>query len=316
LPVVHEPYHYSLLPDDIDGKMPLNLRCLLTPPTPESRVCPAPSFSDLLAAGDYDYDSEPLDMPMPLPATPYQPKWIHRRLWTREEKDGNNGRSSFLSNVISRSWSKADRVAPASAQPECTQKPGPNRVVTVKAPQPLTRSPSVTPSVSSSISSRTVSKCQLVPKKSILSSSTSLSTKNSKRSRGRSGSSPSVKFAEKPTYYYHDYEFAYEYESEFDKYESRPSSPVSSTAPCLAPSLPRNGAQTSKVRQVLSRLMPSTRRPPSRPSISGPYPLWKGDGDGGSIRSVRSIPSSVRSAPASRGKVRTFWGRMMACTMQ
>jgi hypothetical protein len=314
--------------------MPLNLRCLLvrivhivpfsrilhshqTPPTPETRLRQVPSFSDLVAPDDYDYDSEPFDMPMPLPVTPYQPKWIHRRLWTSEEKDGNNGKSSFLSNVIPRSWSKPDSFTPATAvQPECTQKPGPNRVVTVQAPHPLARSPSVTPSVSSSISSRTASKCQLVPKKSILSSSTSLSMKNSKRGRARSGSSPSVKFAEKPTYYYHDYEFAYEYESEFDKYETRPSSPVSSTMPCLSPSIPRKGTQTSKVRQVLSRLMPSTRRPPERPSISGPYPLWKGDGDGSSIRSVRSIPCSVRSAPASRSKVRTLWGRMMACTMQ
>lgn len=253
---------------------------------------------------------------MPLPVPPYQPKWIHRRLWTREEKGGNNEQSTFLSNVIPRSWSKADRFASAITQPECAQKSGPNRVLPIQAPQPLVRSPSVTPSVSSSISSRTASKCQLVPKKSILSSSTSLATKNSKRSRARSGSSPSVKFAEKPTYYYHDYEFAYEHGSEFDKCESRPSSPVSSTAPCFSPSLPRKGTQTSTVRQVLSRLMPSARRSPARPSISGPYPLWKGDADGGSIRSVRSIPSSVRSAPASRSRVRTFWGRMMACTMQ
>lgn len=250
---------------------------------------------------------------MPLPVPPYQPKWIHRRLWTSEEKDGNNGKDSFLCNVIPRSWSKADRFTPPTMHPECIQKPGPNRIVTVQAPHPLARSPSVTPSVASSVSSHIVSKCQLVPKKSILSSSTSLATKNSKRGRSRSGSSPLVKFAEKPTYYYHDYEFAYEYESDYDKYDSRPSSPA---VPCLSASIPRTSTQTSKVRQVLSRLMSSTRRPPERPSISGPYPLWKGDGDCSSIRSVRSIPSSVRSAPASRSKVRTFWGRMMACTMQ
>jgi len=260
-------------------------------------------------------------MPIPPPVSLYQPKWIHRRLWAREDNDRENRRKLFPSNVMPRSWSKGDRSVPPS-QPEFTQKQGHNRTVMIQTHQQfgLARSSSMSASVASTMSSRTVTKCQLAPKKSILSSRTSTSTKPSKRGRSRSGSTPSVKFADAPTYYY-DNEYKYAYED--DDYEEYASPTPSSTTPCLLPlSPPRKGAataRTSRVRHALGRLglLPSTRRSSERPSISGPYPLWKDkDGDDASIRSGKSIPSSVRSAPASRRRVKTFWGRMMACTTQ
>jgi hypothetical protein len=256
-------------------------------------------------------------MPSSIPL--YQPKWIHRRLWAREDNDGQNRRKAFPSNVMPSSWSKNDRSI-SSSQPECTQKQGPDRLLTIQPTQDqsrLARSSSFSPSVTSTMSSHTVTKCQLTPKKSILSSRTPLSTKHSKHGRSRSGSTHSVKFADAPTYYY-DNEYKYAYEDEDDYGECSPPTP-SSTAPCLSPSSPpRKGAaaaaRTSKVRRVLGRLIFSARRSSERPRISGPFPLWKDkDVD---VRSRPSTPSSVRSAPVGRGRPRTIWGRMTACTMQ
>lgn len=250
---------------------------------------------------------------MASPAPLYQPKWIHRRLWAHEENNSENRRKAFLSNVMPRSWSKG-------SQPECIQKQSRDRVVTIQPQQKfgLARSSSVSPSITSTMSSHTVTKCQLTPKKSILSSRTTTSKKHPKHGRSRSGSTQSVKFADAPTYYY-DNEYKYAYAESEDDYEEYASSTPHSTAPCLSPfSPPRRGTQasTGKVRRALSRLIFSTRRSIERPYISGPYPLGKDkDVDGESIRSKRSI-SSIRSEPASRGRARTFWGRMLACTTQ
>jgi len=321
--LVNEPHHYTSLPDDINDMMPLSLKSLLTRPTPGIRTSvpehPLPSVGNLPFTSACHRNSPP-DIPIPPPVPLYQPKWIHRRLWAREDNDRENRRKLFPSNVMPRSWSKGERNVPPS-QPEFTQKQGPNRVVTIQTHQQfgLARSSSMSASVASTMSSHTVTKCQLTPKKSILSSRTSTSRKHSKHGRSRSGSTQSVKFADAPTYYY-DNEYKYAYED--DGYEEYASPTPSSTTTCLLPlSPPRKGATaaagTSTVRKALGRLIPSTRRSPERPSISGPYPLWKDkDGDDASIRSGKSIPSSVRSAPASRGRVRTFWGRMMACTTQ
>lgn len=257
---------------------------------------------------------------MPLPPIKFQSKWIHRRLWEREDQPGSGRRNSLLGTVVPRSWSK-DR---AGRNTSSSEKSTANRFAIVGQP-PLARSSSVSPSIASSLaSSRTVGK----PAKSAMSSRASISTKASKMTRSGSGTAPSVKFADAPTYYY-DYEYKYSHahghpaisECEVEFHSPPPSPAPSSTASCHN-SLPHRSvaaaaaARASKVRQALQRLLPAARRPTDRfstISISGPYPLWK-DSDGASIRSCRSIPSSVQSAPASRSKVRTFWGRVMACT--
>lgn len=289
-----------------------------------ARENPSPAFVNLPPRSRCDFDSEPFDTPHPSPM-PFQSKWIHRRLWAHDDKQGDDSRrNSLLGSVMPRSWSKADRAA----RIVCPEKPTTDRVISIAhlSRPPLARSSSVSPSITSSLaSSRTAGK----PTKSILSSRASISTKASKLTRSRSGTAPSVKFADAPTYYY-DYEYKYSYghrevpECEgVEAYESQPPSPAPpSTTPCV--SSPRKSAaaattaRANKVRQALGRLIPSAaRKSADRPSvsfISGPYPLWK-DNDNGSIRSGRSIPSSVRSAPASQSRVKTFWGRMMACTL-
>ena len=268
---------------------------------------------------------------MHLPSVPiYQPKWIHRKLWARDEKEGESRRSSFLSNLKRRSWGRSSEKGPPS--PACTEKPGAEKVVSIQAPlQPvdLERSPSASTSITSAISlatsSYTTSSKYAKPTKSILSSRDSLALKKHGRMRSGSGSAlsvKSVKFTEAPTVYY-DTEYAYEHVVHEEE-ECRPCSPVSSsTTPCFSnPSCPVTQSKrptttwtSIRLRETFSRLLPSSRRPYERPTISGPYPLRK-DTDGASIRSGRSI-SSVQSAPVSRARVKNLWGRItIACTMQ
>jgi hypothetical protein len=256
-------------------------------------------------------------MPIPSPVPVHQQKWIHRRLWARENNKGEHRRNLFPSNVIPHPRSKVNGIVPSSL-PRCPEKQS-APVVLIQPPRQsgiLARSSSISTSVTSTMSSHTVTKRQLTPKKSILSTRSSNTTRHSKHGRSRSGSTPSVKFADAPTYYYdNEYKYAYDEESEDDDEEY--DSPTTSTTPCIPPFSPRKGAvrtSPSKVRQAFDRLIPFTRRSSERPSISGPYPLCKEkDVDGGS---VRSIPFSVRSAPTSKLRVRSFWGRMMACTTQ
>lgn len=294
------------------------MQCLLTPPTPVTQDNPTPAFVDLPPRRSYDSDSESSDMPLPSPIK-FQSKWIHRRLWAREDQSGDSRRNSLLGTVVPRSWSK-DRAGRNTSEKSTV-----NRFAAVEQPA-LARSSSISPSIASSMGS---SRAAAKPTKSALSSRASISTKASRITRAGSGSAPSVKFADAPTYY-HDYEYQYhahghppisEYDAEF--HSPLPSPAASPTVPCANPS-PRHSVITApatcgnKVRKALKRLLPTTPRHSttrsSTISISGPYPLWK-DNDGASIRSGRSIPSSVQSAPASRSKVNTFWGRMMARTM-
>jgi len=288
-----------------------------TPPTPEGQTPikeRSSQTANLSFASAYGCNSA-LDMPMPSPVPVHQQKWIHRRLWARENNEAEPRRNLFLSSVIPRSRSKIDESVPSSL-PGCPEKQDP--VVLIQAsrrPGGLARSPSVSTSFTSTMSSHTSTKCQLTPKKSILSTRSSGMMKHSKHGRSRSGSTQSVKFADAPTYYY-DNEYKYAYDEGSEDEDEEYDSPTTSTTPCIPPFSPtRKGtARTSPsiVRQALDRFIPFTRRPSERPSISGPYPLCKDkDGDGGS---VRSIPFSVRSAPASRRKVRSFWGRMITCT--
>lgn len=276
-----------------------------TPPTPDVQT----------PVSEHPYS--PLDKPMPPPVPLHYPKWIHRRLWAREDIGRGTPRNLFPSDVMACPRSKGDRNAP-SLLPECIGKQRPSWVTMQQTQQQdrLARSCSVSTSIASTMSSSTVTKCQLTPKKSILSSRTSVSRRQSKHGRSRSASTPSVKFADAPTYY-HDNEYKYAYDEGDEDEECTPLTP-SSTTPCIShlslspkDSAARVRPSSSKVRQALVRFIPSiTQRPPERPSISGPYPLWKEkDADTGSIR-------SVRSAPASRDKAKTFWGRMMACTAQ
>ena len=266
---------------------------------------------------------------MRLPSVPiHQPKWIHRKLWAREEKEGESRRSSFLSNLKQRSWGRTSEKGPPS--PPYTEKYGAGKVVSIQAPlQPvdLERSPSVSTSIASAISlatsSHTTSSKHAKPTKSILSSRDSLALKKHGRARSGSGSAlsvKSVKFTEAPTVYY---DTEYTYEQVVHEEEYRPCSPVpSSTTPCFSnsscPAIQSKRPTTTwtsiRLRDAFSRLLPSSRRPHERPTISGPYPLRK-DADSASIRSGRSI-SSVRSAPISRARVKNLWGRItIACTM-
>jgi len=288
------------------------------------QVNPIATLINLPPRRSSDSESDSLDMPLPSPIK-LQPKWIHRRLWASEDPLAESHRSSLLGTVVPRSWSKDRAARNNTSLSEKAISTTNDHVATVKQPGALARSASISPSIASSVrSSRTAVK----PAKSALTSQRTISTKPSRISRSCSGSAHSVKFADVPTYYYD-----YEYEYHAHEHPTISESDVEFHSPPLPPSpaplttfsrdftAPRESARVTsscranKVRQALKRLLPTTiprsSLRSSTISISGPYPLWK-DSDGASIRSERSIPSSVRSVPATHSKAKNFWGRVMA----
>lgn len=136
-------------------------------------------------------------------------------------------------------------------------------------------------SVTSSISSRS----KPAPAKSILSSSASIKTKTRR-------SPPSVKFLDMPTIHYEDDEYEYE--------------------PCRGSAAPKEKRRLAIFRWFWGPK--SAPAVPTRPAISGPFPLWDAPPrrvreQTASLRSAKSN-SSLRSVRSCSSRLHTFWDRV------
>ena len=166
-----------------------------------------------------------------MPSVPiHQPKWIHQKLWAREEKEDESRRSSFLSNLKQRSWGRGHHHHHTSrnmAQGRWFPYKHPYSQLTWNVLL-LSQHPLHQPFRSLPLHSSKHAK----PTKSIFSSHDSLALKKHGRARSGSGSAlsvKSVKFTEAPTVYY-DTEYTYEQVVHWEEY--RPCSPApSSTTP-------------------------------------------------------------------------------------
>ena len=214
---------------------------------------------------------------MPLPPSPcYQPEWIYRRL--KSAGDNTNVDDACWPAAI-RPRSKADRSVPLLTQTD------------IRTQHARRRGPSISslPSVATASSSSSFSKPSSPHAKSILTRTSSASTKNSL--------AKSVKFVDMPTVHY-GYDDCYE-----DGYDD---CEIDSSYPPTPPLSPKG----KPLRGFRRYIWPSWRSQHSvaRPVISAPHTLGSiqsqlDQSDSASIRSTRSAGStrSDRTRPTISG---------------
>ncbi|KAI0828249.1 hypothetical protein BC628DRAFT_105486 [Trametes gibbosa] len=290
--------------DDPSNCSAIPISYTLTPPTPDSTDSDVSSSSQLSMESIPEFDDMP-EIPFVSAAVAYAEDWIpsdrpaeHRHL------DDSCASSSFWSNIIGRSSPKSSTGTSATSA-----------VVGYTSARDI--SPSRTSrkragSVSSIASSRT----KPAPAKSILSSADSVKTRRRK--------APSVKFLDMPTIHYDDDDFTHDEDEESDvNEEGRPRGSPPSTSSSPPP---------KKKAKVLGELLSfrwlfasfskveNRATAPTRPAISGPYPIWDAPprrargaaaGNSTSAASLRSAKSSgsLRSVRSCGSRLPTYWPR-------